>query len=404
VMTEFVHFYSIMLGFINYRLYHLTNLYYPPQIPGCSPSELEKELCDESQYVSERIGSLNFSLSKSEGASGSGEEETTIDSFEQEEESGDKLEEQRIEMEAVTRLKTLFQGMKFFLGRECPREPLTFIIRCLGGEVSWDRMLFVGATYDEDNESITHQITDRPNLEKRFMSRYYVQPQWVFDCLNFRRLAKVEDYFPGIVLPPHISPFVKERDGEYMPPERKEFLQLLKGMETAIAEGKEVDAASDEEEDSVSEPNEESESDDPDYNSGPRKNKMADVAEVSKKGKKTAKLVEEQVDSPEPELSMKEKMLRDMKAETGQPERMHKWLIYSKDKKERTGLNKMMIKNKHKRLYRSLMYYRMERSKEAKLLSKKRKALDEEEKLKRRELKKQRQLEQIQAFEISTQA
>ena len=55
--------------------------------------------------------------------------------------------------------------------------------------------------------------------------RYYVQPQWVFDCVNYSKLLPVEDYFPGVELPPHLSPFVKEEEREYVPPERQAMLE-----------------------------------------------------------------------------------------------------------------------------------------------------------------------------------
>lgn len=76
-----------------------------------------------------------------------------------------------MEAEKIKKLKTLFKGLKFFLNREVPREPLVFVLRCFGGEVSWDKLLFVGATFDENDETITHQIVDRPSMDKQFLSR-----------------------------------------------------------------------------------------------------------------------------------------------------------------------------------------------------------------------------------------
>lgn len=78
----------------------------------------------------------------------------------------------RQKYEEIKNLKKLFEGLKVFLNREVPREPLVFILRCFGAEVSWDNTTFPGSTlFTENDESISHQIVDRPHLEKQYISR-----------------------------------------------------------------------------------------------------------------------------------------------------------------------------------------------------------------------------------------
>ncbi|CAI6011913.1 unnamed protein product [Closterium sp. NIES-65] len=127
---------------------------------------------------------------------------------EEEEEEGDEDDE---ETRACGRL---FRGLVFFLGREVPREPLLFVIRAFGGKASWEGE---GAPAPETDEAITHQVVDRPQQKHRNLSRDYVQPQWVFDCANARILLPSAPYAPGLVPPPHLSPFVNHEEEGYLP-------------------------------------------------------------------------------------------------------------------------------------------------------------------------------------------
>ncbi|GIL89722.1 hypothetical protein Vretimale_16621 [Volvox reticuliferus] len=120
--------------------------------------------------------------------------------------------------------RNLFRGLVFFLGREVPREPLMLVIRAFGGVAAWDGE---GSSYEETNEAITHQVIDRPSQGHRFLSREYVQPQWVFDSANFRVLMATDQYAPGQVPPPHLSPFVGDADDDGYTPEFAKIVRRL---------------------------------------------------------------------------------------------------------------------------------------------------------------------------------
>ena len=60
--------------------------------------------------------------------------------------------------------------------------------------------------------------------------RHYLQPQWIVDCVNNRKLLPVDDYLAGVILPPHLSPFVEEQTDDYVPPERQEIIENEKKM------------------------------------------------------------------------------------------------------------------------------------------------------------------------------
>ncbi|KJH45098.1 BRCA1 protein [Dictyocaulus viviparus] len=212
VMVTFAEFYVTMLGFVNFRLYQMIGLYYPPQIQ--TGQKLITNDIDDEEHM-EKVYSLARPLAKRNGAEN--ENEVDVEMF------GDDDNILAEKMKEANMIKTLFKGLVFFLNRETPREALTMIIRCCGGVVGWDGS---PADLKESSSSITHQVVDRP-MSKFDVNRRYIQPQWVFDCLNARRKLPTEKYMPGAKLPPHFSPFAKHKCGDYVPLERIEELRNL---------------------------------------------------------------------------------------------------------------------------------------------------------------------------------
>ncbi|GAB7355802.1 hypothetical protein MBLNU459_g6479t1 [Dothideomycetes sp. NU459] len=165
---------------------------------------------------------------------------------------------------------TLFDSFTVFLGRETPRHPLEFMLRSFGCKrVGWDTVLGEGAyTSDESDRRITHQIVDRPNLPmpeipteteeeasaassrrlrpgERVPGRVYVQPQWVWDSINAGKLLRTDLYAPGATLPPHLSPWVKPKKGEYDP--TKSLAEQETAGEAIVAAGESSEEENDDE-------------------------------------------------------------------------------------------------------------------------------------------------------------
>ncbi|GAA6043382.1 hypothetical protein JCM8097_005296 [Rhodosporidiobolus ruineniae] len=161
----------------------------------------------------------------------------------------------------LTAKTDLFQPYFFYLSREVTRPTLEFVIRSFGGRVGWDAVLGAGSPYKEDDARITHHILDRPVLPSSAAShpgkRAYVQPQWVVDCINKKTLLPTEDYKPGAVLPPHLSPFVDEDEvrerGGYVPAEAEGAAMDVEGEEEEDESEEEEVAGEDEEMDAEEE-------------------------------------------------------------------------------------------------------------------------------------------------------
>merc|ERR1711915_569266 len=204
-----------------------------------------------------------------------------------------------------------------------------FMIRAVGGEVSWDSSVAPGATYSNTDPRITHQLVDRDatSIGELVLGRFYVQHQWVFDSINRREKCPERDYALGETLPPHLSPFTQEyRVGDYIPPEQK----ALDG---------------------------------------------------------------ENVDGPGEDESEEDVSSKDDKNEMGVKVGMMDKLDDDHEKKmqedEEYKLRVMMIKKKHRGLYKSMMKNRRKRMNESRLKERKRKEWDEQNSQKKKKVKKQ---------------
>ncbi|KTG05423.1 hypothetical protein cypCar_00016261, partial [Cyprinus carpio] len=168
VMATFTELYTTLLGFVNFRLYQILNLVYPPKVSHTK--------------CANKLSALSASLAR------------TVPLVEDEETETDHFP---------------FEG-------------------CFGGQVSWDKSLCIGSTYEETEEMITHHIVDRPTIDKPYINMYYIQPQWVYDCVNAKMLLPVEENFLG-------SLSVKVTPGKVKPENRMRTEREEKAEEKRLA-------------------------------------------------------------------------------------------------------------------------------------------------------------------------
>ncbi|KAG6126522.1 mRNA-binding ribosome synthesis protein nop7 [Claviceps purpurea] len=276
IMGTFVEFYMTLLSFVNFRLYTSVGLKYPPKFDAAKDAnaaelgaftlegktlvgtEEEKktekasshEVDPKTQAAVNKVlktikaGTEEAAVGKDveAGVSAADDEDQTnsgaIDKFEPVAPGGDVLFQP--DASANDHAK-LFSNCTFYLSRETPRQSLEFLLKAFGCKrVGWDPVLGDGAfTTNELDPNITHQIVDRPPIEavaegsdadeednqtsqklpvnSRVPGRIYVQPQWVWDCVNDVELKEPHLYAPGAALPPHLSPFVRNVQGAYDP-------------------------------------------------------------------------------------------------------------------------------------------------------------------------------------------
>lgn len=317
IMGTFVEFYTTLLGFVNFRLYNSIGLIYPPKFDAASDEkgaeltaftlegkkiggEETKALTGSEKPVSSAVQAKVDSVVQQAEADketngdevAEAEEEVddeAIDTFETEAPDADTLPQPTL---SGNEAASLFAPFTVFISREAPRAPLEFLLRSFGCKrIAWDGVLGEGAfTTDESDPRITHQIVDRPQLPQsslpptaegdeaavvkpksatRIPGRTYIQPQWVWDCVNEGKLLRPDLYAPGATLPPHLSPWVKPTKGMYDP---------RATLEEQEAEG-EAELAEEEDSEEEEEDEDEEMEEAPAVKSATKKSKTADIEE-----------------------------------------------------------------------------------------------------------------------------
>ncbi|KAK4545563.1 mRNA-binding ribosome synthesis protein nop7 [Oleoguttula mirabilis] len=304
IMATFVEFYTTLLSFVNFRLYTSIGLVYPPRFDakseeqGAELAAIQLEVQsgnadadmqdvtatqtnEKAQTEADRLLSLpdaepseepqtngDAAAEPVDGETETQDTSTTLDQFASLDPKADTLLQPSLTADASTASK-LFESFTIFLSRETPRHPLEFILKAFGCKrVGWDTSLGEpGAYCSEDDKRITHQIVDRPDIplpsppltdgeadmedgeggavvrksNERVPGRTYIQPQWVWDSINAGQLQRADLYAPGATLPPHLSPWVKAKRGEYDPTVPLAEQETAAEVEAAEAEEDEVD-------------------------------------------------------------------------------------------------------------------------------------------------------------------
>uniref|UniRef100_A0A663DV14 Pescadillo homolog n=1 Tax=Aquila chrysaetos chrysaetos TaxID=223781 RepID=A0A663DV14_AQUCH len=339
VMATFTEFYTTLLGFVNFRLYHSLNLLYPPKIDGQADVELKpaegKEYAMDSESYLEKLSALSASLARV--VAPTHEDEVEMDEFPVEGETAEQMDARKKEQEALEKHKKLFEGLRFFLNREVPREPLAFIIRYVVGRLSLGRPA---------TPCLPPPVTLR-----------VPPPQWVFDSVNAKLCLPVADYFPGVLLPPHLSPFVTEQEGDYVPPEKLKLLAMQRGENPGDSEEEEEEEEEEEDENDKEEEEEEDESE----------------KEEEMKLKK-----------------MEEQKTQSNKVTAGKLRLEDKQRLEQEQQSEEKRLAIMMMKKREKYLYKKIMFGKKRKVREANKLAAKRKAHDTAVKEEKKKSKKAR--------------
>lgn len=434
IMGTFVEFYCTLLGFVNYKLFTEIGLVYPPRFDAQS-DEKGAELGAftlEGRSLTEKTpnnGTTDRQLTNGHKAEhNSADVQATIDKIAQQEDTDDaqqlkeELKDDIEDNNDVDKFEVaapegdvlpqpergsdeaahLFSDFTFYISREAPRAPIEFLLRAFGCKrIGWDQVSGEGAfTFDEKDSRITHQIVDKPlsmgdseaAVKPGYVipGRIYVQPQWVWDCVNEAKLLRTDVYAPGETLPPHLSPWMKPVKGQYDPRASLEEQQIEGEADESLSE----DEAEELLENAEPDVSEEDELEDEDVPSTGAAEGMTvdmddrDSDEESEVEDAFGGFAEEEGNESEPEddhqaeltAEATGKPLTDRKKSSSKDQRKQQRVVQQKQQDEEIERQKMMMSNKKRKLYEKMQHGNSIKDAEAEKLRKKRRKLEQKQK------------------------
>jgi pescadillo protein len=414
IMHTFVEFYTTLLGFVLFKLYTNEGLVYPPKFDqeadakgaGLRAFKLENKgigmitegaeaapVSKNKKEIQEAAKQTKLLQDKIAAITEGEEDEEIVDTaaVEKKDDAADGFDtfkpiksDSAIDVLPQPQIannttgdvdpSNLFAPYTFYLSRETPREPLEFLLRSFGCKrIGWDAVLGDGAFTDNElDPSITHQVVDRPPVVGlppaaaaaddgvpraggRVAGRIYIQPQYVWDCINAGRLLATADYAPGALLPPHLSPWVKVSAGEYDPT-------------APVPAGEEEEVSEDEDDHGMTEDLEEADEDET----------MEVDAQVEE---------EDEEESEDEEEAARRQHQKELEAEAAgvklaaeEKKKQKKKSKAEREAEEQKEMQKIMMTKKKRKLYEKMIYSNNKKEAEAETLRQKRRKLEKSKK------------------------
>ncbi|ETB57919.1 hypothetical protein YYC_04708 [Plasmodium yoelii 17X] len=230
IITNFIEYYVTLLRFILYKLYRLDGMSYPPKEYKDLKNEKLNHLSFDKNYITKELSNeLETKESTEDNIIEENEKKTKNDKTENCEKN-DQKNDQKNEMKQIEHdiinndntksVKNLFKNHIFYIHSNMPFDVLSIIILSCGGTICWNSLY---SPYKYDDKSITHEILEVSeenkntqdsnkinNINEYTYKRSFIQPQYIFDCLNSNMILSCEDYNINKTLPVHLSPFIDD--------------------------------------------------------------------------------------------------------------------------------------------------------------------------------------------------